>query len=844
MVYALPWTTPGGDYFATPEATHSAPTAGTMLVDVTAHAQLLLEANTGLIVRKTSGAAIRFALKSSPQAPVLAITTNLGTFDCPCETLCWIDSSASYPITDQIGAPALMRFDLSSVQGSLISAQLRWNVSIVYSGSAPQLAINVLDLPTLVTSPSAAIGNPTPPAAVSGDYLFEVDCTDETTIRENFRVVHLAVGSIEYIPDPDGFTWARINASLEAETQANWIRFAQPTNASPTALNGAAWRRSYVQGESLGYDEVYFQFRFRIGEGFYDAFNEQGCKLPGLEGRYEYSSSGAVTSPPPVTDGTWEGRLWHGGKHSKHRGLYRGAIYWYGMDHPINQYYGTPGGLDRYFNQCNFMFKEGVDYTIEYHVKMNTIINNVPQSDGVLEVWIDAVLVHRETNVLIRKYPEVQIQSIPIMQWYHGGTGNYPLAPCYVEWGAIKAATRYIGIGGVDEAPVVNGQMALEYNSDGTIAEKCWNLPLNQFVEVLGTDMVSHLTPLLPPGFIDHGVSKLPQVFEAYSGSAFDPTGLKQYFKGGGHQASSNNGVAEFDFERMTWRWAMSPSIISSGDISAAVSSWNSNGVAWVGYFQANPYPNDYWADGKPSATHTYNALVWRASVGEVLFPGRYSFWRINPVAGNAIRLGGYSYSTTLTAVYDEVTQNCYVFSPGGSAAGHYWHYHKVNLQTGVIGPVVSLGSPRFTQELQPVIIGRKIWCFSDNEPSQSAPRLWTIDMDTDVVTNVTLTGHPARTPSGSSYLPHTGLGCVAVHGTKIYAPHRAVNGSGTWGTCTVIETTTGQVTQYTPSGTPPGHASGTIRMYGKFKIFTRGSRAYMTWWNVGTENLRLVRIA
>jgi Polysaccharide lyase 14 len=240
-----------------------------------------------------------------------------------------------------------------------------------------------------------------------------------------------------------GFTWAHCFGDQSSQRAVAWHKWAQPVNAPPAKLSGASWRRPYKAGQSLGHDDVYFRMMFSVGTDLREAFNELGMKLPGLAGSYEWSSSGAVTSPPPARDGIWEARLWHSKGSDAHPHLYRGAIYWYGADHPLSRTQGV--GLIRYFNLVKFFFQAGRKYCVEQHIKLNTP-NKAGgfNSDGVIEVWIDGVPVHRETNVNIRKYPEAQIQDLPFVNVYHGGMG-LPKGRYHVSLASFATATKYIG---------------------------------------------------------------------------------------------------------------------------------------------------------------------------------------------------------------------------------------------------------------------------------------------------------------------------------------------------------------------------------------------------------------
>jgi hypothetical protein len=469
-VFQIKWTNPGGDWrdsnereqgpaaYATVSIT-SITAPQNIVIDVTALTKRWLEiGNTGLHLRAISGPAINIASRkhATEPAPALKVVTSAGTFDCPCFASIWIDPSAGAPVQGGIAkVPTLMRFDLSKITGTLIGATLKVRILNIYSGPLPVvLEVNRLDMARIITDPARQLGGVTRGIAATvardsglashADVLTYDDLVSESYINDHYLVVRpTSVGGLEFELDSTyGFTRALCYGNQTSQRAVAWHKWAQPLSAPPRKLNNARWRRPYKQGQSLGYDEIFFRFMFRIGADLRAAFNEDGMKLPGLAGTYDWSTSGAVTSPPPSSDGTFEARLWHSKASDVHQQLYRAATYWYGADHSMAQYRGI--GSIRYFNRANFCFKAEQEYAVEQHVKLNTFTNGVLNHDGIYEVWIDGVLVHRQTDVYIRKYPEVQIQDLPFVNIYHGGMGM-PKGRYHICLASMVTATKYIG---------------------------------------------------------------------------------------------------------------------------------------------------------------------------------------------------------------------------------------------------------------------------------------------------------------------------------------------------------------------------------------------------------------
>jgi hypothetical protein len=89
--------------------------------------------------------------------------------------------------------------------------------------------------------------------------------------------------------------------------------------------------------------------------------------------------------------------------------------------------------------------------TMESRVKLNSIDtstvdefgNGTARNDGILQVWMDGVLVGERANLAWRRHPEMTIKGNWLMQ-YHGG--RKPTDHDIVIWYRnFVAAKRYIG---------------------------------------------------------------------------------------------------------------------------------------------------------------------------------------------------------------------------------------------------------------------------------------------------------------------------------------------------------------------------------------------------------------
>jgi hypothetical protein len=396
-----------------------------------------------------------------------------------------------------------------------------------------------------------------------------------------------------------------------------------------------------------------------------------------------------------------------------------------------------------------------------------------------------------------------------------------------------------------------NGQVRPALDGKGNVVDSWWaSLPLNEWLELMGTDPKSNITPLLPSGFRDFGVIGLAGVFHAWCGAALDRATGRMFFNGGGHNDSSNNGLYELALERMSWRVAMSPSIYTQADVDHSKASWNAYAVetktpsqGWGGWTQGYEAPNYVWKDGKPTAVHTYAGLEWSPDIRKVLRIGKGHIWKLDP-AGSVEKGAAAPWAHDNSCVYDQVTSKLYCFYIDEY---QYWRFRKYDPVTDMLSPsTATANKTQLTQGISPVIVGRKIFCFVGAHQHTALPNAYTIDLDSGVFADVLLLNHPPRVQNGTTWKTHT-FNCCGDYSPKtgkVYLPHRP-GGSGTWGSFTTVDPATGQCGTYTPAGTPP--PSGPVGMpspYSKFRIYQRANGAFMVLIHMYDANLRIVRIA
>jgi hypothetical protein len=193
----------------------------------------------------------------------------------------------------------------------------------------------------------------------------------------------------------------------------NSLAVAYPEDEAGTKETGAQWLME-LDGE---YEEAYVSYRVQFADGF--DFS-RGGKLPGLAG-----GSAPTGNAPAKGDNGWTGRLmWLSdftGEPGNPEQLSSQAIsYAKYTDSGFNQdgrdedeiHWIDPDGTRTEFNS-------GVWYEITQRVKMNT----PGVSDGVIQVWLDDVLVHNQTDVLFRTVDDLKIDQLYFSTFFGGGNG-------------------------------------------------------------------------------------------------------------------------------------------------------------------------------------------------------------------------------------------------------------------------------------------------------------------------------------------------------------------------------------------------------------------------------------
>lgn len=436
---SIAWRHPGGDWIdardaqngATPHATVAITGIDPPAAEVTTLVQRLLLENTAIMLHMQNGAtAPALMSRRSSRPPSLLLVTDAGEFECPCIANCWIDPTSNRTIGNAPGddpllrPPAFLKFDLTQVRGTLQHASLTLALTRWYGPAS--IAIDYLDMPKLITDPANEIGDVRRGLAstVASDrhlaahpeIVFYSECSSEAAIRSKWSYVSPNYPGGHVCINPRFVQWPEVAlTALRMESQS-------PTNRIPGDGGSSilTWRAYPAPGHR--YAELYVRYMLRIDPDVFVGMNELGVKLPGMEG-----------------DG-FSYRMEHGRQSPANPNVFRLVIYAYDATRSFDD--PNRGSLDRKTSVC---LRAGQLYSIEQHVQVNTIgANGVPNPDGIIEIFVDGVLVYADPSAKVTTTAGAAITSMPFANFFHGGAG-VPKAAMHYEFSGIAVAKRYIG---------------------------------------------------------------------------------------------------------------------------------------------------------------------------------------------------------------------------------------------------------------------------------------------------------------------------------------------------------------------------------------------------------------
>jgi hypothetical protein len=179
------------------------------------------------------------------------------------------------------------------------------------------------------------------------------------------------------------------------------LRVAYPKGAVGPGPGGAQWYL-FLGGR---YEELYLSYRVRFAPGFDFVM---GGKLPGLTGTVNGNAPGGG-HPADGNNGFSARGMWRGGGEAVQYVYYWDQKTVYGDDFPW-----AAGEKKK--------FAAGTWHTVESRVKLNA----EGQQDGVIEAWMDGVLVLSRTNLRLRdKQTSFGIDALFFSTFFGGNTQDW-----------------------------------------------------------------------------------------------------------------------------------------------------------------------------------------------------------------------------------------------------------------------------------------------------------------------------------------------------------------------------------------------------------------------------------
>jgi len=553
----MKWTNVGGDYLdannllngPTHYASTTYPSIGPW--DVTALVQkLLVDGNTGFFLSSATNAPI-VASRQSATPPVLQITTTTGSFSPPCTVSCWTDlasyqtlsqANTGYMKINTIGrGAAFLKFDLSGITGTVTSATL--SVTVIDT-PLPQnyvTRVDYLKMPALIWDTPRQLGG-----VVQG---IAATVANDLALASHPAVIFYPSFANQAACEAAGWSNLDFNGNPPTSSFVSWSQYgltAMRFGSTTTAPDILSWRR-FLGGS---YTELYCRYLMKIDPDVYLGMNERGVKLPGFDSSF---GGGAMSY-----------RMEHLAQSPSNKNAYGYFIHAYDAEHSIA---GNPSNAQNRPMNPPACLVAGRIYCIEQYVKMNTDDGaGHYNSDGIVRIWIDGVLMSEDTTRKIRA-DQVPIYAF-FANFYHGGL-QAPIAPIHYEFGGVCVATQYIGPPKKSEPSWLSG------------------LAVNAWTEIPGTklsDLIAAKPAWSASGI--YGVQGPNSIFADYGGLSCDSRDSTLYgLAGGGHRAYAGNQAIKIKLsvDAPAWEEAAPPSDGSQVILGARV-----------------------YADGRPSSRHSY----------------------------------------------------------------------------------------------------------------------------------------------------------------------------------------------------------------------------------------------
>lgn len=180
-----------------------------------------------------------------------------------------------------------------------------------------------------------------------------------------------------------------------------------------------------------------------------------------------------------------------------------------------------------------------------------------------------------------------------------------------------------------------------EKNGAGVVYQASWDeVPLNVWVRIAGTEMSTLTSEIVAAGLNwDSGTLNWSGYTQSWSGWAPDQAGARFWLFAGGHSDGNNNGLYRFDLYKMSWAVECMPTdrLVQNSEYQPPASEGTTNKAAndasqaaataatlgWIN----DLYRDQFLADNKPTARHTYAGLTYDP-INSAVYITNGRFWR------------------------------------------------------------------------------------------------------------------------------------------------------------------------------------------------------------------------
>jgi len=492
---------------------------------------------------------------TSANRPQLVVVTTTGTFTLTAAANAWWSSSSSagnpskdwFRVTES-QSPAILRFDLSTVTGTVTSATLSVVVKAFGGSTGQTLQVFEADPPTIivpegVSSPVTGIAD-----AYSTFNAFKASGNPALIQADDFEAGGPFDVSGAFTPAETKVFNATTGTTYARGTIAGGGPSGSGTGSADVKLEvtrgtGVGGTPDVVRPELFGQYSIYFESDFGTTQ-------DDAIKIPAMgvqfgwwnsaSGGYWQQTTGNGGTPGTglkvagtgATNGNFEyqghsarlvtGTLPKPGDDDPYYGWFGIELYCYHLD----QVGPFPGG--RVFPMV--AVRVGQWYTFDIRIKQNSIAGSqdglgnytTANADGVYQVWINGYPVFSKTDYRWRRHAEFGVQGVWI-DVYHGG--NTPaLTDMHYRVDRVSVATSYIGPAVPLPAWVPAAGAVTSYTGGGS---------------VLTNNFISQIAPYYESFYSKRIVSDYSSaIVNPYAG---DYGGLL-YF-GGGHAGTNDNSV-------------------------------------------------------------------------------------------------------------------------------------------------------------------------------------------------------------------------------------------------------------------------------------------------------------